>query len=173
MEFRYRYGDAEYSIQLERLPDGKYRARVADRSYQFEIQRSVEGQLNLCVDGRRVHAYTALLVTPQLGITHQLVALVDREVQLFDLEKAAEVKQRRISAAAEGSLLAQMPGQIIEVRVADGDQVEAGQVLVILEAMKMEIRVSAPMPGTVKRILVVPGQTVERGQPLVELTDPA
>jgi len=67
------------------------------------------------------------------------------------------------------SLEAQMPGLVRQVLVAEGDSVEQGQVLLVLEAMKMEMRVSAPHAGVVEKISVREGETVGRGQALVEL----
>jgi biotin carboxyl carrier protein len=61
-----------------------------------------------------------------------------------------------------------MPGQVVDVLVAEGETVTRGQTLVILEAMKMEIRAAAPADGRVKRLLVGKGDVVERGQHLVE-----
>ncbi|MCB9457792.1 MAG: biotin/lipoyl-binding protein [Anaerolineaceae bacterium] len=62
-----------------------------------------------------------------------------------------------------------MPGQVVNVLVAVGDSVTRGQTLVVLEAMKMEIRVAAPGDGTVRRLLVAQGDVVERGQLLLEV----
>jgi biotin carboxyl carrier protein len=62
-----------------------------------------------------------------------------------------------------------MPGNVLGVRVKEGDAVEAGQVLVVLEAMKMENNVPSPAAGTVARVLIAPGQQVQRAQTLVEL----
>jgi excisionase family DNA binding protein len=64
---------------------------------------------------------------------------------------------------------ATMPGNVLALRVSEGDEVEAGQVLLVLEAMKMENAVSAPAPAQVRRVLVSAGQQVRRGEPLVEL----
>ena len=57
------------------------------------------------------------------------------------------------------------------VQAAEGDLVEAGQTLLLLEAMKMEIRVHAPRDGTVKKLFVEQGQTVEREQLLIEVQE--
>lgn len=75
------------------------------------------------------------------------------------------------TGAAQGPkpLLAPMPGLIVKVYVKVGDQVEAGQALVAMEAMKMENELRSPGPGMVKSIPVAPGAAVEKGALLVEL----
>ena len=62
---------------------------------------------------------------------------------------------------------APMPGNILKVNVAAGQAVKEGDVLVILEAMKMENDIMAPKGGTVSQVLVTKGTTVETGAPLV------
>lgn len=73
--------------------------------------------------------------------------------------------------AAAGSVKvdAPMPGNILDVKVSNGTVVKAGQVLVILEAMKMENEIVAPQDGTVASINVNKGDTVEAGQTIVTL----
>ncbi len=71
------------------------------------------------------------------------------------------------AALAAGSLVAPMPGTIVRVNVAEGDAVEDGDELVVLEAMKMEHRVLAPQAGTVTEVRVRPGETVDAGVVLV------
>ena len=64
-------------------------------------------------------------------------------------------------AVPPGGCIAPMPGKIIELRVAEGDTVEAGQVLLIMEAMKMEHSVTAPQSGTVAQVTVALGDQVD------------
>lgn len=64
---------------------------------------------------------------------------------------------------------APMPGNILKVNVKTGDAVKEGQVLVVLEAMKMENEIMAPKSGTVTQVLVSKGSTVDTGAPLVVL----
>jgi biotin carboxyl carrier protein len=64
-----------------------------------------------------------------------------------------------------------MPGQVRAVNVGEGEAVTKGQTLLLLEAMKMEIRIQAPMDGVVKKLFVKQGQTVEREQILVTMED--
>ncbi|HEX5696024.1 MAG TPA: acetyl-CoA carboxylase biotin carboxyl carrier protein subunit, partial [Acidimicrobiia bacterium] len=79
------------------------------------------------------------------------------------------------AAEAPGSLHAPMPGKVIRVDVSVGDEVRAGQVLLVLEAMKMEHTLRAPHDGTVIEVDPAPGDQVEAGAVLlvVETSEPA
>ena len=83
------------------------------------------------------------------------------------VDEALRHAQRDKGAIA--TVVAPMPGQVLAVKVAEGDEVEPGQTLVVLEAMKMENAVTAPAMATVTRVLVATGQQVQRGDALVEL----
>ncbi len=81
---------------------------------------------------------------------------------------------RDLTAATGGStgpapLVAPMPGMIVQVSVAIGDVVVAGQGLIVMEAMKMENELRATGPGTVTAVRVIPGTAVQKGVILVEL----
>ena len=84
-------------------------------------------------------------------------------------ERLARLRERAASgreasgAGGRAELRAVIPGRIVAVTVAVGDHVEAGQQVLIVEAMKMQNEVRAPHAGQVERIDVTPGQTVEVG----------
>jgi biotin carboxyl carrier protein len=71
----------------------------------------------------------------------------------------------------EASLEAPMPGTVVHLRVEPGATVTAGETLVVLESMKMEISIAAPRDGSVAEVLVAAGDQVDRGAVLIELAD--
>ncbi|MBU0928838.1 MAG: biotin/lipoyl-binding protein [Spirochaetes bacterium] len=73
------------------------------------------------------------------------------------------------TAATAGTVKAPMPGTVLSLKVAAGQAVKRGDVLLILEAMKMENEISAPADGTVAAIRVQAGSTVNTGDPMVDL----
>jgi biotin carboxyl carrier protein len=84
-------------------------------------------------------------------------------------EEKAGPKAAAAIVAGEGAVTAIMPGKIIRLLVVKGDKVAEGDVICILEAMKMENELKAPKAGTVKALYAQPGQDVETGMVLVEI----
>lgn len=75
----------------------------------------------------------------------------------------------KMPAASANAVVAPLAGSVARVLVEEGDSFEAGAVLLVLEAMKMETEITAPAAGSVGAILVEPGQAVQGGQALIEL----
>jgi biotin carboxyl carrier protein len=84
-------------------------------------------------------------------------------------EEKAGARTARAVVASEGAVTAIMPGKIIRVLVTEGDSVAEGDVVCILEAMKMENELKAPKAGTVQALYAQPGQDVEMGTVLAEI----
>jgi pyruvate carboxylase subunit B len=122
---------------------------IGDRVYRLVAQRGgARGQYTLSIDGRRF----------------AIEALDERTRAIRDLAAAAR------AAAGPAPLVAPMPGLVVRVNVAPGDEVAAGQGLVVMEAMKMENELRATAAGVVKAVHAVPGSAVEKGALLVELS---
>ena len=81
-------------------------------------------------------------------------------------------RERALDPAAAGDLAAPLPGVVVAVKAREGARVSRGDVLVVVEAMKMELPVRAPVDGVVSGVRVAVGDLVDRGQPLVELETP-
>jgi biotin carboxyl carrier protein len=141
-------GKSLYRIAVdgsEFLVDGKktgltnYSLIVDNRSFEVEVDVK-EDEYRVLVDGRNYH-----------------IDLVDeRRVRVGGLQSGIQLQGRQ-------NVSVPMPGKIIAVLVSEGDSVEKGQGLVIVEAMKMENEVRCPINGEVKEVRVKPGDAVEAG----------
>ncbi len=148
------------SIALDVIPEeGAYSVSMQGKTYHVEIMAASGNRFDLLVDGRHVVAYVSV------DRQNRWVTVDGRTARLT---KAAS---SRPAASHEGrsELSAPMPGQVKAVNVNPGEHVTKGQVLLVLEAMKMEIRLQAPFDGLVSTVDARVGQTVEREQILVKL----
>ena len=92
------------------------------------------------------------------------------EGRVFVIE-ADHGKTRRAGHHDEAALAAPMPATVVAINVTPGQDVKIGDALVVLEAMKMELAVTAPRDGRVRRIACRVGELVQPGVPLVELDE--
>ena len=97
------------------------------------------------------------------GFRYEVEALDERTRAIRELSGAAA------GPSGPAPLIAPMPGMIVRVAVQIGDVVQAGQGLVVMEAMKMENELRATAAGTVKAVFAQPGTAVEKGAVLLEL----
>ena len=153
------------SISVDLTPSGKsFRVDALGETIEAQILQAKDGKLDLLIDGQRVTAYVSS------DQTRRWVTVNGRTLLLNKSSGGRRSSSGHHHAA--GELTAPMPGQIRAVNVSEGDTVTKGQTLLLLEAMKMEIRVQAPRDGVVKKLFVQQGQTVEREQLLVEIEEP-
>ncbi|MDQ3914325.1 MAG: carbamoyl phosphate synthase [Actinomycetota bacterium] len=108
-----------------------------------------------------------LTVTPEEA--QDVLMVSGKPVRLWSPAMAASAAAATHGAASGGDLVAPMQGTILKVLVAEGERVEAGQPVVVLEAMKMENSIAAPLAGTVVEITVEPGETAGAGQLLARV----
>ena len=153
-------------VEVERVLGG-FEVILGDQRRRVEVIRldGVIASLRYVDDGR---SYS---VSYRRGpARHWRIGVCSRT---FELETLTPVEAIETSAAAvmEGPsrLDAPIPGKVVKVHVNVGDEVEAGQPLVVLEAMKMENELTAEQAGKVIAVHVEPGQTVNAGEPLAEL----
>src|SRR5256885_5132548 len=104
-----------------------------------------------------------------LGLVGERVEVAVQDERSRGIE-AASGKSKR--SGGGGTVRAPMPGLVVRIEVAEGQRVDAGAGLVVVEAMKMENELRAPRPGMVQTVHVAVGQAVEKGASLVTLASP-
>ncbi len=127
---------------------GEYRASVL-----------TDGRIMVQLDGRSRIAHSA-----KVGD----VWWVHIDGHIFCIEKT---EAGSADGDSDGGMTAPMPGKILEVKVADGQTVEAGELLLVMEAMKMEHRIVAPTDGVVAKVNFSTGDQVQQGDVLVEMSE--
>lgn len=160
-----------------RLPHQLVTLRHHEHVIEVRYQARRDGTFDLAEQGEaRVHALDARSIDvsvnarrSSLRVSHVDDAL---DVQVPQGTVSFVIVERFESPETievAGGLHAPMPGVILDVRVKEGERVEAGQTLVIMEAMKMEHVISAPHGGVVREVLTARGQQVDRGVGLLRL----
>ena len=99
------------------------------------------------------------------------VLLHDADGQRHNFVRAAAFAWQSADAAGGNQVIAPMPGRIVLVKAKAGDQVELGQELLVMEAMKMELALKAPRAGTIESLDAAPGEFVEADAVLVRFAD--
>ena len=109
---------------------------------------------------------------PEEGPIKLLVDAKEYTVEVTGRAVASKAKPKAAKkgpAGARGAITAQMTGRVISVNVKPGDQVTEGQILLIVEAMKMENEIAAPLAGAVKEVAVAAGARVSEGDLLLQI----
>ncbi|MCI0817063.1 MAG: ATP-grasp domain-containing protein [Chloroflexi bacterium] len=156
-QVRYLHRDEEVLTQYLRKGDGAFTYEVAGHSGEARVLRSEDGWTELEIDG----VQQRLSVVSQ-GADHWVQSPAG-EVRLVELPRFPERERERTA----GGYLAPMPGRIVSVKVSAGQKVTAGEVLVIVEAMKMEHVITCAEDGIVTEVRVVADEQVEAGHVLL------
>jgi biotin carboxyl carrier protein len=162
----------------------KYYAQVDNNEYEVEINAGV-----LTLNGEPVDVDLVRTGVTELysvlfgGSSYEMLVNSDRfnytinvrgvqfQVQIEDERARRLNRARRLPALPEGELAitAPIPGLVVRILVEEGDLIEEGQPVVLLEAMKMENELRAMRGGVVKSIVAAPGQRVDQHAPLIVL----
>ncbi|MEE2777789.1 MAG: biotin carboxylase N-terminal domain-containing protein [Acidobacteriota bacterium] len=154
-------GEAELTVEYRVQRGGSFHASYGQGDHVVEPVSRCGDDVTVVVDGRRVTA------TVTIDGDHHHVHGPDGDITL--------VEQPRFPSAdlggVAGGLVAPMPGKVLAVHISSGAAVDEGQLLLVLEAMKMEHRITAPQKGFVTELRVSEGDQVGNGELLVVLSE--
>lgn len=160
MKISAKVGNDVHEVTIERR-GGLYHVEVGGESHSVDA-RKLEGDfLSIVTSGRSYEVSVETLrdgYVVRHGAAEQRVTLSDPGRRAREEQQAADGPERIVSV---------MPGKVVRILVREGDDVQPGQGLVVIEAMKMENEITAEKPGRVTSISVKPDQAVETGAELL------
>ncbi len=159
-----RVGGGEFDIDILGHEGSTVRARIDGIELSVSFESIADGAAMVTVNGRRYRVFGAALRDR---------ILVTAGPMGFEFRRVEEGRSQAAKGLATPELCAPMPGKVLRILVKEGDEVEAGAGLLVLEAMKMETTLASETPARVKRILVAEGQMVDHGAVMIELSPSA
>jgi len=150
----------EFEVELDRR-GALIQARIDTAPVRLAAQPLADGAMVIEWGGQRLRAFAA-------RVGESIAVSVGPQSFILRLQEVGRRGARH--SLATPLLTAPMPGKVLKIMVGEGDEVEAGQPLIIIEAMKMETTLAAEGPARVKAIPVAPGQMVDAGAVLMELS---
>ncbi len=155
-----RCGEQEFRVTWQRSGQALFHLRCAEQEFQITVRRWHEHELEVLLDGQLLrYAYARAADVLYLHTAQGIVTLTS----------LSDARQQRRSSSESGQILAPMDGAIRALMVADGDQVQAGQTLMLLEAMKIEHPIKASCAGRLQGIDLKIGQQVKKRQVLAHI----
>jgi len=160
-----RMNEETTDVKVERAGSG-YRVAIGDRTFDVDLA-TANNRLRSVTFGEHDQY---LVVHHQEGNQHE-VSFRDRTIHLELFDPLAMKRRRREEedGGGESHVRAIMPGRVVKILVAVGDEVRKGQGILILEAMKMENEIVAPKDGKIASIPVEAGKAVDNGDDLMIL----
>ncbi len=167
MELIVHFDGQERRVVAERVGDN-WRVEIDDRAHTVDEVSTGPATRSLLIDG---HQHEVAVLGGRQRTSYRVSTRHGSEqVEVLDLlTHLARETRGEAGTGGRRQVSAYMPGRVVAVLVAEGDEVEAGQGVVVLEAMKMENEIQADAAGTIEKIHVQPGQAVEGGDPLFDL----
>jgi len=163
MNFDIEINGEKHRLSVQKDGD-RDRFELDGKSCLADVQSLQPGLLSLLIDGRSYR----ILFDPRAG-TGPAIAMDERRIP-YRIDDPRSLRSRRNAGTNDTGarpISASMPGRIIRILVNVGDQVEAQQGLIVVEAMKMQNELKAPRAGTVTRVAVEVGATVQAGSVLL------
>ena len=150
-------------VSIGKDKEGSTTVTIGDREHVVDLRWTQSDLLSILIDGRSYQVD----IHSDKDAHEVLIEGEQFDFELFDERKSLLKKSAAMGVEGVQEIKSSMPGKIVKILVGEGDEVEQGQGLVVVEAMKMENEIKSPKAGLVKKIGVEEGATVEAGALLV------
>ena len=146
----------EFKMNIRDMSRGALQVDMNDRSYDLQMEQLSDHEFLLNIGGR---IYDAIITAN----THSYSVYLNGKSYRLDKKSAAQILGVSSARQTKRDVKTSMPGKIVRVLAEEGAEVEEGQAVMILEAMKMQNEIKAPKAGILTRIHPAAGDSVEAG----------
>jgi biotin carboxyl carrier protein len=161
MKLNAEIGNNKHEVEIKR-EDGKLFATIDDRIYELDTSEPESNIYLFKYEGRVIEASVSAPNTSD-GITKVRVGTNEFDVKLIDPKRLRGAGSGNEHADGVAEIKTAMPGKVVRVIVSVGTKVEAGDGVLVVEAMKMQNELKSPKAGTVREIRVEEGAAVAAG----------
>jgi biotin carboxyl carrier protein len=162
----YEVGIAGKTFRVDLVRNGdSWICKLDGQEVPLNVAATQAGTLSLLIEGKSYEAKQEVTsAESNVVIDNQRFAAVVKDPRSLQSRKATDS-----GSHGPQKLKAPMPGKVVRIMVAVGDEVEAGQAVIVIEAMKMQNELKSPKKGLLKKLSVAEGAAVEAGQVLAEV----
>lgn len=158
-------GDQE-EIEILHREGNALHVKVGDREYNLDIAEVEDGVYSILLDGKSFNVELIQLENKKYAVN----TLYDSfDVEIIDAESKYMKNRKKNDDEEQSFIFTPMPGKVVKILVEEGQEVKAGETLVIVSAMKMESEYKVSSDRVVKEILVKEGDNIEGNQPIITL----
>ena len=154
-------GNRIADIQLISKDGNNVVLSIDGKEFEIDVVMAENGSCSILHDGK---SFNAQLIRQEDGKTYQVdTHMSSFKVNIVDSQAKYLQMRKKTSETPEDKIASPMAGKVISIPVTKGQEVKAGDVLIIVEAMKMQNEITAPVAGTLKSLNAVAGQGVKPG----------
>ncbi len=165
MSYEIRINDKVSDIELLSRDGNRFQIKLDNKVFDLDVVEVEKGVYSILLNNK---SFNVELVSGQNAKSYTVNTLYESfDVEVIDAETKYQINRRKDDGEDETSISSPMPGKVVKVLVKDGDEVKAGDTVVIVSAMKMESEYKVKQDRIIKKVLVKEGDNVTGDQPMV------
>ncbi|KAF0131190.1 MAG: hypothetical protein FD155_854 [Bacteroidetes bacterium] len=165
MSYEVKINDRISTIELLGKDGSMYQIAIDNKIYELDIAEVEQGVYSILLDNK---SFNVELVEGRTGKSYTVNTLYETfAVDIIDAEAKYLMNRKKDEGEDTNVITSPMPGKVVKILFKEGDEVKAGETVIIVSAMKMESEYKVKQDRIIKRILVKEGDTVNGDQPMV------
>ncbi len=162
------YKEEKYPVIVNKAKDNEYEFEISDNIYNSKLEFITKGELDFTI---KKNTYLATISKGEEGKTKITINGENFQMSRNDLleQEAVSHGEEELMADEESHIISPIPGRIFKINVKEGNKIKKGDVVIVIDAMKMENNIVSKKDAVIKKILVTLDEMVDAGVSLIEI----